>query len=142
MKRICERGLIRSGLLYIKSTQDTGFIYIYIVWPLDLHWLLQSVYITTIVCEFYSYLLWGIQHYLIKFVSYGTYGMSVGFSLGNLGAVMDLQLPICNQCLSPLTLWVGICSGQVYSIQHYVIKFVSDFRQVGGFSRYSGFLHQ
>jgi hypothetical protein len=32
--------------------------------------------------------------------------------------------------------------GEVYSIQHYVIKFVSDLRQVGGFSGYSGFLHQ
>ena len=30
------------------------------------------------------------------------------------------------------------CSGEVYSIQHYVKKFVSDLRQVGG---YSGFLH-
>jgi len=30
----------------------------------------------------------------------------------------------------------------VYSIQHYVIKFVSDLRQVGGFLRYTGFLHQ
>jgi hypothetical protein len=30
-------------------------------------------------------------------------------------------------------------SGEVYSIQHYMIKFVSDLRQVGG---YSGFLHQ
>ena len=29
--------------------------------------------------------------------------------------------------------------GKVYSIQHYVIKFVSDFRQV--FSEYCGFLH-
>jgi len=28
------------------------------------------------------------------------------------------------------------CSGKVYSIQHYVIKYVSDLRQV------SGFLHQ
>jgi predicted aconitase len=26
-------------------------------------------------------------------------------------------------------------SGKVYSIQHYVIKFVSDLRQVGGFLR-------
>jgi hypothetical protein len=26
--------------------------------------------------------------------------------------------------------------GEVYSIQHYVIKFVSDLRQVGGFLRY------
>jgi hypothetical protein len=25
--------------------------------------------------------------------------------------------------------------GEVYSIQHYVIKFISDFRQVGGFLR-------
>ena len=32
--------------------------------------------------------------------------------------------------------------GEVYSIQHYVIKFVSDLRQVVGFLRYSGFLHQ
>jgi hypothetical protein len=30
---------------------------------------------------------------------------------------------------------------EVYSIQHYVIKFVSNLRQVGVFSGYSGFLH-
>ena len=34
------------------------------------------------------------------------------------------------------------CSGEVYSIQHYVIKFVNDLRQVSGFIRYSGFLTQ
>ena len=34
-----------------------------------------------------------------------------------------------------LMLWVRIRSGEVYSIQHYVIKFVSDLRQVGGFLR-------
>jgi hypothetical protein len=32
--------------------------------------------------------------------------------------------------------------GEVYSIQHYVIKFVRDLRKVGGFSGYSGFLLQ
>jgi len=35
--------------------------------------------------------------------------------------------------------------GEVYSMQHYVIKFVSDLRQVGGFLRvqmYLCFLHQ
>ena len=32
--------------------------------------------------------------------------------------------------------------GKVYSIQHYVIKFVRDLRQVDGFSKYSVFLHQ
>ena len=30
----------------------------------------------------------------------------------------------------------------MYSIQHYVIEFVSNLRQVGGFSGHSGFLHQ
>jgi hypothetical protein len=34
---------------------------------------------------------------------------------------------LCNQCLSPLTLWVqNPVQGEVYSIQHYVIKFVSN----------------
>ena len=32
--------------------------------------------------------------------------------------------------------------GEVYSIQHYVIKFVSDLRQVGVFSGDCGLLHQ
>jgi hypothetical protein len=41
---------------------------------------------------------------------------------------------LCNQCLSPLTLWVWILfHGVVYSIQHNVIKFVSDLRLVGCF---------
>jgi len=32
--------------------------------------------------------------------------------------------------------------GEVHSIQHYVTKFVSDLRQVGGLSGYFRFLHQ
>ena len=32
--------------------------------------------------------------------------------------------------------------GEVYSMQHYVIKFVSDLRQLGGFLGYSSFLIQ
>jgi hypothetical protein len=32
--------------------------------------------------------------------------------------------------------------GQVYSMQYYVLKFVSHLPQVGGFLRYSEFLHQ
>ena len=42
---------------------------------------------------------------------------------------------LCNQCLSPLTLRVQTVCGEVYSVKHYVIKFVSDLRQVGGFIR-------
>ena len=33
-------------------------------------------------------------------------------------------------------------SDEVYSIQHYVITTVSNLRQIDGFLRYSGFLHQ
>ena len=36
----------------------------------------------------------------------------------------------------------NLAHGQVHTIQHFVIKFVSDLRQVGDFSRYSVFLHQ
>ena len=45
-----------------------------------------------------------------------------------------MQNYLCNQCLSPLSVWVRI-SLMVYSIQHYVIKFVRYLRQVGGFLR-------
>ena len=38
---------------------------------------------------------------------------------------------LCNQCLSPLNL--NPADGEVYLIQHHVIKFVIDLRQVGGF---------
>jgi len=43
---------------------------------------------------------------------------------------------LCNQYLSPLMLWVRPRSGEVNSIQHYVIKLVRDLRQVGGFLRF------
>jgi hypothetical protein len=40
---------------------------------------------------------------------------------------------LCNQWTSPLMLWVRIRLDEVYLIQHYVIKFVSDLRQVSDF---------
>ena len=41
---------------------------------------------------------------------------------------------LCNQCLSPLKLWRSNSSHRkVYSIQLYVIKFVSDVWQISGF---------
>jgi hypothetical protein len=39
----------------------------------------------------------------------------------------------CNQCLSPLKLSSNPTHDEVFSIQHYVIKPVKDFLQVGGF---------
>jgi hypothetical protein len=40
---------------------------------------------------------------------------------------------LCNQYLSPLTCEFNTLSNYVYSIQHYVIKFVSDLLQVSDF---------
>jgi hypothetical protein len=68
------------------------------------------------------------------------------FLLHNLGAVvvmivryMDLQLPV--QSVPIITKVVNLNSvhGKVYSIQHYVIKFVCDLQQVSGFLRALGF---
>ena len=49
-----------------------------------------------------------------------------------------IYIYLCNQCLSPLKLWVWIpLRGGVYPIQHYVIKFVSDLWQDCGFLRWN-----
>jgi hypothetical protein len=37
-----------------------------------------------------------------------------------------------------MNMFTTYCSGEVFLILHYVIKFVSDLRQVGGFSKYFG----
>jgi hypothetical protein len=53
---------------------------------------------------------------------------------------LDLQLPV--QSVPIITKVVSLTNptnDEVYSIQHYVIKFVSDLRQVGGFLRVLGF---
>jgi len=42
---------------------------------------------------------------------------------------------LCNQSLSPLEMWVRMVRWEVYSMLYYVIKFVSDLRQVGEFLR-------
>ena len=46
---------------------------------------------------------------------------------------MDLQLPMQSV---PITTNVVSLNGEMYSIQHYMIKFVSDLWQAGGFLRF------
>ena len=52
-----------------------------------------------------------------------------------------IYIYVCYHSLSPLKLFESH-PVEVHSIQHYMIKFVCDMRQVDGFLRYSGFLHQ
>jgi hypothetical protein len=45
---------------------------------------------------------------------------------------LDLQLPMQSVPITTKVVSLNPTHGEVYSIQHYVIKFVSDLRQVGG----------
>jgi hypothetical protein len=48
---------------------------------------------------------------------------------------MDLQLPMQSVSITTNVVSSNLAHGEVYPIQHCVIKFVSDLRQVGGFLR-------
>ena len=48
---------------------------------------------------------------------------------------LDLQLPVQSVPITTTVVSSNPIHGEVYSIQHNVIKFVSDLRQVGGFLR-------
>ena len=47
--------------------------------------------------------------------------------------MLDLQLPVQSVPITTNIVSLNPVHGKVYSIQHYVIKFVSDLRQVVGF---------
>ena len=46
---------------------------------------------------------------------------------------LDVQLPMQSVPITTKVVSLNAAHGKVYSIQHYVIKFVSDLRQVSGF---------
>jgi len=48
---------------------------------------------------------------------------------------LDLQLPLQSVLITTQVVSSIPVHGEMYAIQHYVIKFVSDYRQVGGFLR-------
>jgi len=51
----------------------------------------------------------------------------------NVHPVLDLQLPVQSVHITTKVVNSNPGHGEVYSIQHYVRKFVSDWRQVCGF---------
>jgi hypothetical protein len=53
---------------------------------------------------------------------------------------LDLQPPMQSVSITTKVVNSNPFQGEVYSIQHYVIKLVSDLRHVGGFLGYSCFL--
>jgi len=56
--------------------------------------------------------------------------------------VVVIAWQLDNQCLSTTNVVrSNSANGEVYSMQHYVIKFLGNLWQVCGFSGYSGFLH-
>jgi len=46
---------------------------------------------------------------------------------------MDLQLPVQSVPITTKVVGFNPAHGEMYSIQHYVIKFVSDLQKVSGF---------
>jgi hypothetical protein len=49
--------------------------------------------------------------------------------------LFDLQLPVQSMSITTKVVSSNFVHGEVYSIRHYVIKFVIDIRQDGGFLR-------
>ena len=88
-----------------------------------LHW---SVFI----CHFYQvYSCWQAVESLWSLLSFG--GSVVVVIVWQL----DLQLHMQSMSISDKVLSSNPVHGEVYSIQHYVIEFISNLRQVGGFLR-------
>ena len=49
---------------------------------------------------------------------------------------LDVQLPVLSVPITTKVVSSNPVHGEVYSIQHYMIQFVDDLRQVGGFLRF------
>ena len=49
---------------------------------------------------------------------------------------LDLQLPLPSVPITTKIVSSNLVHGEVYSIQHYVLKFACDLKQVGGFLRF------
>ena len=67
------------------------------------------------------------------------------FDTEHSGAIVwqvDFQLTVQSVPIITKVVSSNPVPGEVYSMQHYVIKFVSDLRQVGNFPCVLGFLHQ
>jgi len=64
---------------------------------------------------------------------YLTYNEIVGAVVVVIVLLLDLQLPVQSVPITTKVVSSNPAHGEVYSIQPYVIKFISDFRQVGGF---------
>jgi hypothetical protein len=63
------------------------------------------------------------------------YSYSQGIIVVVIAWLLDLQLPVQSVPISSKVVSSSPDHSEVYSIQHYVIKFISDLRQVGGFLR-------
>ena len=52
---------------------------------------------------------------------------------GRRDRILDLQLPVQSVPITTKVMSSNPLHGEMYSIQHYLIKFVRDLRQIGGF---------
>ena len=91
-------------------------------------------------CHFYLQ-GWGLMSYLCYLYLFTYNGVQYIFIISVAGVVVvivwqfDLQLPVQLVSITTKVVSSNPVHGEVYQIQHYVIKFVSDLRQVRGFLR-------
>ena len=64
--------------------------------------------------------------------------ISQGFVMVVIVWLLNIQLPLSSVLITTKVVSSNLTHGEVYSIQHFVIKFVSDLLKVSGFSWYSG----
>jgi hypothetical protein len=131
----------------IEFTEKTLLLYVYI-WC-EIFWLVKlNETITWISCfiSHYTSTTWYMDSCFSKLYSstliiYMITCITKNTSM-NLGAVvvvivwwLDLQMPMQSVPITTKDVNLNLAHGEVYSIQHYLIKFVINLWQVGGFLR-------
>ena len=111
---------------YLWYTLITFFVLNYTPWSSGISWN-EQFSIHLIIFKHYFQLTWVL----------GGFDCPLFLEAAVVMIVWYIYNDLHNQCLSPLNLWVQTpFIPEVYSMQHYVIKFVSYLRQISGFLRF------
>jgi hypothetical protein len=92
------------------------------------------LFVVLMVKTFFSYTLYLDSSHICSCMKLARIELTRGHR-GRDRMVVDLQLPVQSVPITTKVVSLNPVHGEMYSIQHYVIKFDSDFQQVGGFLR-------
>jgi hypothetical protein len=98
-------------------------------------------FMLTTICMFRPYIDTFVSIFIQSHVNHNLH-VSTLYIYISVRMVVDLQLPMQSVPITTNVVSSNLVHSKMYSIQHYVINFVSDLRQVGGFLRVHRFLHK